>query len=140
MRKYEKITQRYLFLSLSHFLVLPSFFLSYIIRWVPLTFSPPRFLSNDSFVSLQDFVESICALVVYATVLGAFTEMSEVNHPSFPGCLVCLIFSNYCFVIRKNFYYLPITYYYLLCVFIIDTCFVPPVLCFSKWIIVMMSW
>ena len=47
-----------------------------------------------------------------ATVLDAFTEMSEVNHPSFPGCLVCLIFSNYCFVIRKNFYYLlPITYY-----------------------------
>ena len=50
-----------------------------------------------------------------ATVPGAFTEISEViNHPSVPGCLVCLIFSNYCFVIRKNFYYLAITTYYLL--------------------------
>ena len=39
-------------------------------------------------------------LLLTATVPGAFTEMSEVNHPSVPGCLVCLIFSNYCFVIR----------------------------------------
>jgi hypothetical protein len=48
-----------------------------------------------------------------ATVPCAFTEMSEVNHPSVPGCLVCLIIA---LLFEKTFiaYYcllLPITYY-----------------------------
>jgi len=90
----------------------PSF--SSIIKWVPLTFH-----LHASFQMIYSFPYRISSsrFVLWlftATVPGAFTEMSEVHHPSVPGCLVCLIFSNYCFVIRKNFYYLAITTYYLL--------------------------
>ena len=113
-----------------------------IVRWVPLFFhlhapfqmihSLPYRISS-SFKSFKH-AKSICALL--PSVPGAFTEMSEVNL-SVPGCLlVCLIFSYYyCFICYSK-RLLPI-----ICVSIIDTCFVCLHLCVSRMdIIVMMSW